>query len=182
MVDDVVAVLDAYSIDRCVLAGESMGGTIALLAAERHPQRVDGLVLVAPAPPIFDERRAALAAGCRADYAATTHAFVERCVPEPDSEHIRRWGRDILRRAEPEQAARLLEMWRDVEPGDPTSVRTRTLLVQGTEDVIAPPAHAQELARLLPDAELLLLDGTGHVPTMTRPDDVAGAIVERFPL
>jgi hypothetical protein len=33
---------------------------------------------------------------------------------------------------------------------------------------------------LLPDAELLELDGSGHVPTMTRPSDVVGAILGRF--
>jgi len=43
--DDAVAVLDALGIDRAIVVGYSMGGTIAQLVAHRAPQRVSGLVL-----------------------------------------------------------------------------------------------------------------------------------------
>jgi pimeloyl-ACP methyl ester carboxylesterase len=45
MADDVEAVLSALDIDRAVIAGYSMGGAVAQLAAHRHPTRVAGLVL-----------------------------------------------------------------------------------------------------------------------------------------
>jgi 3-oxoadipate enol-lactonase len=45
--DDCVAVADALGIDRFVVVGYSMGGTIAQLAAHRHPTRVQGVVLCA---------------------------------------------------------------------------------------------------------------------------------------
>ncbi|MET0146070.1 MAG: alpha/beta hydrolase [Ilumatobacteraceae bacterium] len=45
--DDVVALADVLGIDRFVIAGYSMGGPIALLAARRHPSRVSGLVMCA---------------------------------------------------------------------------------------------------------------------------------------
>lgn len=47
--DDVVAVADALEVERIIVAGYSMGGAIALLAARRHPDRVDGLVLASTA-------------------------------------------------------------------------------------------------------------------------------------
>jgi pimeloyl-ACP methyl ester carboxylesterase len=40
----------------------------------------------------------------------------------------------------------------------------------------------KHLAHGIPDAELVILDGVGHVPTMTRPQEVAAAINRRFPL
>lgn len=46
LVDDIFVVLDAYGIDRCVLAGESTGAGVVISAAARHPERVAGLVLV----------------------------------------------------------------------------------------------------------------------------------------
>lgn len=180
MAEDVVGVLDALGVEGCLLAGESMGGAIAQLAVERHPDRFTGLVLVAPAGAVFNEGRAALAAGSRADYPATVRAFVDRCVPELDSDHVRRWGRDILLRAEPEQAARLLEMWQDVTAVDPRRISVPTLIVHGAADAIVPVEHARSLAELIPDAELVVLDGVGHVPTMTRPNDVVAAICRRF--
>jgi len=47
--DDVAALIGVLGLDRVVLAGYSMGGPIALLCAERHPARVEALVLAATA-------------------------------------------------------------------------------------------------------------------------------------
>ncbi len=44
--DDLIATLDHLGIESAVLAGHSMGGFVVALAAERHPDRVSGLVLV----------------------------------------------------------------------------------------------------------------------------------------
>lgn len=48
--DDVVAVADQLGVDRFVAAGFSMGGGIAQLAWQRHPDRVSGLVLCSTGP------------------------------------------------------------------------------------------------------------------------------------
>ena len=47
--DDAIALLDAIGVDSATLVGYSMGGPIAALAAERHPDKVDGIVLCATA-------------------------------------------------------------------------------------------------------------------------------------
>jgi pimeloyl-ACP methyl ester carboxylesterase len=85
-------------------------------------------------------------------------------------------------RAEPEQAARILEMWHDeaVPDVDPRLIDIPTLILHGTADAIVPHVLSRELAELLPDAELVELEGSGHVPTMTRPADVVEAILRRF--
>jgi pimeloyl-ACP methyl ester carboxylesterase len=183
MVDDVVAVMDALGIEQCLLAGESQGGAIAQYAAARFPSRFTGLILAAPAP----ARRRAKAGGafadaCRADYPATVEQFVAACFPEPDCDHIKRWATNVLLRAEPEQAARIVEMWGDdgVADLDARQLDLPVLIVHGTADAIVPIAGSRELAALLPDVELIELDGVGHVPTMTRPDEVVAAIQRRF--
>lgn len=183
MVDDVAAVMDAVGIEQCVLAAESQGGAIAQYAAARWPERFAGLVLAAPAPA---RRRPnggnPFAEACRADYPATVEDFVAACFPEPDCEHIKRWAKNILLRANPEQAARIVEMWSDeaVPDIDAREISVPTLIVHGTADVIVPIDLSRELADELQDAELLELEETGHVPTMTRPDDVVAAIRRRF--
>jgi pimeloyl-ACP methyl ester carboxylesterase len=184
MTDDIVGVLDTLGVDRCVLAGESQGGAIAQYAAARHPERFSGLVLAAPAPTGRSEGTGGFADSCRADYPAAVEGFVAHCFPEPDIEHIRRWARNILLRAEPEQAARIIEMWRDegVPDLDPRRIDIPTLIVHGTGDVIVPIERSRALVELLPDAELLEFDGSGHVPTMTRPREVADAICRRSSL
>ena len=54
--DDVIAVADALGYDKIIPVGYSMGGPIAQLIWQRHPDRVAGLVLCATAP-VFAERR-----------------------------------------------------------------------------------------------------------------------------
>lgn len=54
------------------------------------------------------------------------------------------------------------------------------LILHGTADAIVPIDLSRTLVDLLPDGELVELDGVGHVPTMTRPDAVVAAIRRRF--
>jgi pimeloyl-ACP methyl ester carboxylesterase len=119
---------------------------------------------------------------CRSDYLAAVAGFVERCFPEPDSDHIKRWARNILLRAEGEQAARILEMWRDedVLDVDPRQIAIPTVILHGSADPIVPIDVSRRLAELPPDVELVELAGVGHVPTVTRPDEVVAAIRQRF--
>jgi non-heme chloroperoxidase len=182
MVADVAAVLDAFGVERCVLAGESQGGAIAQYAAARDPERFDGLVLSAPSPTGRNGRAGGFADACRTDYPAAVAGFVERCFPEADAEHIKRWATNILLRAEPEQAARIVEMWGDDGVGDVDArqLAVPTLILHGTGDAIVPVELSRALAGLLRDAELVELDGVGHVPTMTRPHEVVAAIRRRF--
>jgi pimeloyl-ACP methyl ester carboxylesterase len=182
MIEDVVGVLDALGVGGCVLAGESQGGAIAQYAAARQPSRFDGLVLSAPTPTGRREVGTAFPDLCRSDYLAAVAGFVERCFPEPDSDHIKRWARNILLRAEGEQAARILEMWRDedVLDVDPRQIAIPTVILHGSADPIVPIDVSRRLAELPPDVELVELAGVGHVPTVTRPDEVVAAIRQRF--
>jgi pimeloyl-ACP methyl ester carboxylesterase len=176
--------MDAMGIEQCVLAGESQGGAIAQYAAARRPERFVGLVLAAPAPARRREATGgnAFADACRADYPGTVDRFVAACFPEPDCEHVKRWATNVLLRAEPEQAARIVEMWSDetVPELDPRAITTPTLIVHGTADAIVPIDESRELAARLSDVELLEFEGSGHVPTMTRPNEVVAAIRRRF--
>ena len=72
----------------------------------QRPERFDGLVIVDGITETSGQ--ATDHSAVRHAYDAYVHAFVEACVPEPDSEHLKRWGRKILMRADPESAARML--------------------------------------------------------------------------
>lgn len=148
-----------------------------MLAALREPARFTRLILVDSPSAMSEERAKPLVDGSRRDYPATVAAFVDACTPEPDVEHIRRWGREILLRAEPEAAARLLEcLYEAPLELDPARIAQPTLLIHGADDAIIPIAAAHELERLIPDVRLEVFEATGHVPTLTRPARVAAAI------
>ena len=54
------------------------------------------------------------------------------------------------------------------------------MILHGTADIIQPMQASEWLATQIPQSHLHLLPGVGHVPTMTRPQDVVRAINEYF--
>ena len=48
--------------------------------------------------------------------------------------------------------------------------------MHGTADAIVPFKLGKELATFIPNASLVALDGVGHVPTLTRPEQVSDEI------
>lgn len=171
-------VLDAFDVDRCVLAGDSSLCAVAAAATSRWPERVDGLVLVAgKIDHRPDESTIRFVEGLRDSFERTLGWFVEVCLPEDDAGHLRRWLRDIIARAGPERAATLVESFYDVRFRHMLpSIEVPALVLHGDTDRINPIENAQELADELPDARLEILEDTGHVPTLSRPSEVAGAI------
>lgn len=186
MVDDLIAVADEVAdgqrIGRCVLAAESAGAGIALQAVLAYPGRFSGLLLVGagwrrPPPGAFDPFIAAL----EADYEKALGDFVDNCLPEPGSEDLRRWGRHILRRAPLPHAIELLRCRQALTvEAHLKQIRIRTLVVHGSLDRIAPVDDSRMLARELPDAELHVLEGLGHVPIVSAPAAVAQLVEARF--
>lgn len=180
-VDDVFAVMDAQGIERCLLMSDSSGCFPAVLAAEKHPERFTGLVLVGGAPRMpFDWKRRLFAAGLRVATRRTLKAFVRACLPEDKSGHVRRWLWDICVRAEPRNAIRLLKILDgfDLTEVAPT-LSTPTLIVHGSKDLIQPLSDGRALASLIPGSDLVVMDGKGHVPMMSSPVEVV-SIIEKW--
>jgi len=187
LVDDVFRMMDATGIERCVLAGFSRGTVTALRAALTRPDRFDGLVLMNGCGEVRSPELPVAPRVPPSSWPGATHAdrlrwFVERCTPEPDVEHIRRWGEYILARATPEAADRLYMMeaeqpidWASRLPG----LRLPTLIVHGELDPFFRTEHMRYTQSLIPDSELVIMAGSGHLPAMTRPLEVA-AHIERF--
>jgi 3-oxoadipate enol-lactonase len=178
LVEDLFAVMDAYAIDSCVLAAESSGALTALSAALRHPERISALVLVdgmvyrglADAADPF-------LAGLQQNYPATLSRFVDLCMPDDGPAHIKRWGRQIIDRATPEAAIALRKINSQADLRDHLKeVQQPTLVMHCKGDKIVPVAQAHALADALPKAQLVVFDDTGHIPTMTRPREVATEI------
>jgi pimeloyl-ACP methyl ester carboxylesterase len=74
LASDVTAILDAYGLDRAHLAGMSLGGYIAQMAAVEHPERVASLTLIASEPLGWDGAVAACLAGFPEPLRETRHA------------------------------------------------------------------------------------------------------------
>ena len=159
---DALAMIDGLTEGPVVLVGSSMGGWLACLAALARPERVAGLVLIAPAadftdrllgPSLPPEAHAAL---------ATDGVWIRASAYEPQGYPI---------------AAALLEDGRrwSILPG-PVGISAPVRILQGGADPDVPWRHAEALMLALETTDLvftLIRDGDHR---LSRPQDLARLI------
>ncbi len=184
LVDDVFGVMDALDIDTCVLAGESFGGTIAALAALKYPERFEGLVLVdtsGPNPTPLTAERKQFIELMKTDFKKAMELFIEGVFPEPNGDHYQRLGLSIVMRPGKEVAVRHMQIMSQGETNVPIQdIKIPTLVVYGTLDSPSVIENSKYLVETIPNAELKIVEGAGHVPVVTRPYEVVEAIENRF--
>jgi len=177
MAADTVGLLDALGLDAAHLVGASLGGMIAQTLAIEHPGRVLSLtsIMSTTGNPRLPRARAEAAAALlqpppRDRAGAMARAVkVFRTIGSPgfplDEARVRdRAGRSFDRCAHPAGVAR--QMLAVLASGSRVDglgrVTAPTLVIHGTDDPLIPVAAGVETARLVPGAELLLIEGMGH--------------------
>lgn len=183
---DLLALCDALSLERCVLAGFSLGGTIAMRAAIDAPERVAGLALVATSSRVgraaqewYLERAAMVEQhdpGLR-DTLDRDTADVYRARPGETTAglHIRRASTHDPRGYG--SACRAMAALREQPLDDELArITAPTAILAGDADQHCPPRAAEIIAQRIVGSRLAVLPGAGHPLPVERPDEVAEAI------
>ena len=196
--DHTIALLDALGIEKAVLVGHSAGGGIATLAAARHPERIIGVVLEAPAiyveggPPgwvaaLMRHVPSAERMGRLAMRTYLTEERGERLVrgawADPDSvpAEVIDGYRVPLRANDWDRALwELVVAPRGESPADvlPLLVDIPTLVVAGDADTYVSYEQSARVAEAL-GAPLETFEDTGHIPHEERPERFA-SVLYRF--
>jgi pimeloyl-ACP methyl ester carboxylesterase len=183
LVADAVGVLDALGVAEAHVVGMSMGGGIALQLAVKHPDRAASLTLVSTSPgpagpgepelPQMSTELAAFEPPPEPDWSdrdAVVDYVVAGLYPYAGSV---RFDEDRMRALVGHIFDRTIDMrssqtnhWL-IEGGEPIrdrlgEIEAPTLVLHGTEDPLFPLAHGEALARKIPGARLLPLEGVGH--------------------
>ncbi|MBI3547214.1 MAG: pimeloyl-ACP methyl ester esterase BioH [Gammaproteobacteria bacterium] len=164
-----------------VWIGWSLGGLIALAAAQKFPQNVAKLVLVGATPKfirtvdwphamdatVLDQFALAL----ERDYAGTLTRFLSlQVAAAEDRETLRQLRQELFQRGEPNVAALraglhlLKEEDRRAVLG---AISTPTLIMQGERDQLVSVGAARYLAAHLPHARLEIIPRAGHAPFLS---------------
>jgi pimeloyl-ACP methyl ester carboxylesterase len=183
---DALAVMDATGTDRAVLVSVSRGVERSMHLAAADPERVAGMVVIAPAVPLAPAAPRAAAAAMferpldsydgwdkwnanywRQDYRGFVEFFFDHMFTEPHS--TKQWddGTGWALEIDP---ATLLASQRASRLGDEAAVgalleriECPMLVIHGTDDAIRPYASGAAFARLA-GARLVTLEGSGHSP------------------
>jgi len=171
-----MALLDELGVARATLVGHSAGGRLAWRFAAQWPERVNRLVLAAPAGfadnagdkpaagshhPVVNLLRYVLPKPLLRQALASVYANPAMLTEETVTRY-----HDML--LAPGVRAGLLARKPAAVQADPAPFLARitvpTLVLWGQEDKVIPPAHAQRFAAALPQAQVILLPDVGHVP------------------
>lgn len=199
--ETVRATMDALGIGRAHVAGNSMGGRIAIELGLRHPDRVGGLALLCPAVAFVKRTYHPLVRVMRPELGLLPHRFARDRVAEhlwslfaePDAidPAVADVVVDEFQRIYASAGGRVafLSSARNIylEPpfgrngfyGRLSQLEPPALFVWGSHDTVIPPAFGRHVERWLPSAEQVVLDGCGHVPQVERADECA-ALMQRF--
>ncbi|MBI2277753.1 MAG: alpha/beta fold hydrolase [Dechloromonas sp.] len=187
LIDDFSAAVDAIARRLeagSTLCGWSLGAQLALAVAERAPDKVARLVLVAGTASFVQrdgwlhamppETLAEFAAGVAADQEALLPRFVGGfCRGDAQAKACTRQLLELGRPWPPAATLATGLAWlRDVDLHE-TAVRIAapTLLIHGAADPLMPLAAAEALAGLIPGAQLSVMADCAHAPFISRPDD-----------
>lgn len=193
LVDDLEAVMEHLELERAALVGSSMGAATAMAFALRQPVRVPALVQITPAYP--GHARAGESDGTDWERLATElengiDAFVEFAQPPGIPE---RW-REIARRATRQRMERhddlgavataLRELprsaaWEGLEALSELEIPVLIVGSRDEADQLHPLAVAEEYARRLPNAELVI-EGAGESPLAWQGARLSNAIADFF--
>ena len=195
MIDDAVRILDGFAIPSAHLVGMSMGGALAQLVALKHPARVASLTVISSSPVGADTSglpgsstaynahakqyetidwtdraqviRLLLAesrvlAGTHPFDEASTRQFIERDVER--ARNIASVSNHFIVK-EPDRQYRLSDL------------HAPLLIIHGTADPLFPVEHGLALARIVPGATMVRLEGGGHELHEADWDAIIAAIV-----
>jgi sigma-B regulation protein RsbQ len=185
--DDLLELCQELGVENGVFVGHSVSAMIGVLAAIERPECFDRLVLIGPSPRYVDDQ---------GYVGGFSRADIDGLLEFQDSNYLG-WASTlapvIMGNAErPELAEELAGSFCRTDPdvakqfaavtflsdnrADLPNARTRALILQCSEDAIAPRAVGEYVHRHLPDSELVVLQATGHCPHLSAPEETVAAM------
>ncbi len=175
--DFVAAFLETLGLEKVTLVGHSMGGATALDFALRYSEKLAGLVLVGSgarlrvAPAILE--------GIRRDFEAAVRLICDYAFATDAPERLKREGRRQMGQTHPDV------LYGDFAACDAFDVMDRlgeircpTLAICGTADRLTPPKYSTYLRDHISGAQLVLIEGAGHMVMLEQPEAVSRAIAD----
>ena len=185
--DDVLEICQELSLNDVIFVGHSVSAAIGIIAAIRQPDRFKKLILVGPSPCYVND----------GDYVGGfTRASIDELLDFLDSNHLG-WSSAmapaIMGNADrPELGAELANSFCRTDPEvakqfarvtflsdtrqDLAKLKVPSLILQCSDDIIAPACVGEYMHRQLPDSRLTILDANGHCPHLSEPEKTIAAI------
>jgi sigma-B regulation protein RsbQ len=185
--EDVLDICHELALSDVVFVGHSVSAMIGMLAAIEEPERFARLVLVGPSPRYVNdddyvggfsrEDIEGLLESLESNYLGWSSAISPVIMGNKDRPELGEELTNSFCRADPEIAAQFARVtFLSDNRADLARVSTPSLVLQCSEDAIAPQTVGEYVQRHLPDSRLVQLQATGHCPNLSAPEETIAAI------
>jgi sigma-B regulation protein RsbQ len=186
--EDMAEILDELALQDAVIVGHSVSAIIGLLASLRRPERVSQLVLVGPSPRYLNDAPDYRGGFSRDDIDGLMDmmesnmlgwaSFLAPAVMGPESStEMTQELKESFCAADPYIARRLaLATFLADNRADLPKVRVPSLIIQCSDDAIAPRSVGDYMHAHLPQSTLRIIEASGHCPHMTHPQETIALI------
>lgn len=162
----------ALDLESVVLVGNSLGGPVALAAAKKLPEIVQGIIAVDTFQDVQkewkEEARQAYVQALRDNFPATCDAMVKHLLLEGTDPVLHAWVEDKMCGFDPEVAPRVVEGFLDYDLAAEfagAEVPIRAILGETI------PLNLEGNRELDSDFDAVVMEGCGHYPMLERPEE-----------
>ena len=185
--DDTLEICRELDLEKVIFVGHSVAAMIGVLAATREPERFAGLVLVGPSPRYISDEGynggfsqsdiEGLLDSLESNYLGWSSAMAPVIMGNADRPELGTELTNSFCRTDPAIARQFARVtFLSDNRDDLSSVRVPTLVLQCSEDVIAPDHVGAFVHAQIPGSRMVRLKATGHCPNLSAPDETAAAI------
>jgi pimeloyl-ACP methyl ester carboxylesterase len=165
MASDVLAVINALSLEKASLVGWSDGACTALVLAARAPERVAGVFFFACNMDPTGVKPFEATPALNRCFSRHTKDYAQLSATPDRFQHLV-GDVGLMQRTQPDYSA-----------GDLAMIRVPVTIVQSEHDEFIRPEHAEYLAQSIPNARLVVLKGVSHFAPLQRPGQFNEAVL-----
>ncbi len=184
---DVLEICAALNVTNGIFVGHSVSAMIGVLAAIQEPDRFEKLVLVAPSPCYINDNDyiggfnridiEELLEVLDDNYLGWSSTMAPSIIGNPDRPELGEELTTSFCRTNPQIAKQFARVtFLSDSRGDLPHLKTESLILQCSEDVIAPESVGQYLHKTLAHNRLVVMKATGHCPNLSAPEETIAAI------
>lgn len=184
---DVLEIIHDLGLRDVVFVGHSVSAMIGVLAAIREPDLFDRLVLIGPSPCYIDDEGYVGGFGrtdieemlesLDSNYLGWSAAIAPVIMANPDRPDLGRELTNSFCATDPEIAKKFAHVtFTSDNREDLGRLRVPALILQCTDDVIAPAVVGDYVHRHLEGSTLVAMNATGHCPNLSAPGETVAAI------
>lgn len=183
---DIVRELDLRDV---IFVGHSVSGMVGILAANEEPNRFSDLILIGPSPRYINDSEYVggferkdidgLFEMMDRNFIGWANFLAPAIMKNPDRPELGQELTESFCSTDPVIARRFAEVTFLADNRDDLAgVSVPSLILQCSEDMVAPDAVGQYLKENLPGSTLKVMKATGHCPHMSHPDETVALIKE----